>query len=140
MCTYTIFFGGYTYARNTSYRSIIIGEPSDEIEDQIDILYEINDKSEADFLIINDFIAMFIGESVEPVSVDQDHPDLYIWLNSKTPTMNYRVLSFKIWFTSDGGIIGNRKGMTWDDVNYNIITKDQAEYIKEFLRQNSSSN
>lgn len=130
-----IFLGGYTFAKFNAdgvSREIIIGTENHETEQGMDIKKTINNAEDQN-AVDNIMMIYLNGEQIEDVNIDMDNPDLIIQVNS--PKQSTVLIDSKIWFTTEGAIIGYRAGESWDEIDFLQVNKEYAEYIQELINR-----
>ena len=124
-----LFSGGYLAGAKTSVtKEIRIGYANSEQPERIDYPTIITDARDQG--TIDNFLMVYLNsKQTEDVTVDNDHPDLYILLLS--PKQSTGLIDSKVWFTAEGAIIGRRAGENWEQIDYRVINQDHADFIKE---------
>jgi hypothetical protein len=130
-----LFSGVYLTGTMTSEKltkEISIGYANSEYAGQIDNPTIITDAQ--DQAVIDNFLMIYLySKQTEDVMIDNDHPDLYITLSSSRSSTGVSIglIDSKVWFTTEGAVIGKRSGESWEQVDYSIINQDDADYIKK---------
>ena len=70
-------------------------------------------------------------EKIENVDIDIENPDIFIMMLN--PKRSVGLIDSNVWFTNEGAMIAERIGESWEQVEYFIIDKSDANYIKEII-------
>jgi hypothetical protein len=126
-----IFLGGYfagSINNNEASREIKIGYNNSDNPNQVDYNHIFTDTENQ--TIIDNFMMIYLHkEKITNVNLDVENPDIYISLMS--PRQSVGLIDSRVWFTDEGAIIGERRGESWDRVEYYQIDESDANYIKE---------
>jgi ABC-type oligopeptide transport system substrate-binding subunit len=126
-----IFLVGYVAGsinHNEASREIKIGYNNSDNPNRVDYNHIFTDTENQ--TIIDNFMMIYLHkEKITNVNLDVENPDIYISLMS--PRQSVGLIDSRVWFTDEGAIIGERRGESWDRVEYYQIDESDANYIKE---------
>ncbi|WP_075618894.1 hypothetical protein [Paenisporosarcina indica] len=113
---------------NEASREISIGYEDKKNVGQINIEKVITDTENQG--IVDNFMMIYLNmEQISNPNPNLEKPDVHISVLS--PKQSTGLIDSRLWFTNEGAIIGIRSGVSWDEVDYFEINKDDANYIKE---------
>jgi len=79
---------------------------------------------------VDNFMMIYLKmKQISTLNPNPENPDVHISVLS--PKQSTGLIDSRLWFTKDGAVIGIRSGVSWDQVDYFEINKDDAQYIKE---------
>ncbi|GGD09585.1 hypothetical protein [Pontibacillus salipaludis] len=125
-----LFLGGYFVGINSpneASREIRFGHQNSEHPNRVDDRYVFTDVENQ--TIIDTVMMIYVHKKpIENANVNEENPDLYMSVMS--PRKSVGLIDARIWFTSDGAIIGERNGESWSEVEYYEMDESEAAYIK----------
>lgn len=130
-----MFGGGFFTAKMTSEevtREIRFGKQNSQQDERIDFIKTLTDK-ENQSAIDNVTMIFLTSTPLKEAQVDLEKPDVY--LSMLSPKESTGLIDARIWFTSNGAIIGDRVGESWNEIDFKSIDKVDADYIKQLMKE-----
>ena len=127
-----IFLGGYFTGINNREvtREIRVGYQNSANPNGIDYPTIFTDTKNQ--TIIDNLQMIYLHkEKIENVDIDIENPDIFIMMLN--PKRSVGLIDSNVWFTNEGAMIAERIGESWEQVEYFIIDKSDANYIKEII-------
>jgi hypothetical protein len=126
-----IFSGGFLTGKMNSEeagREILIGFNNERTAGQFDMAKVIKD-TENQSAVDNFFMIYSSKERMTQDMKQVNKPDVHIKIIS--PKRSAVLIDSRMWFSSEGAVIGIRSGESWKRADYFTIGKRDAAYIKE---------
>lgn len=127
-----IFLGGYFAGINNreTTREVRIGYQDSADPNRIDYSTIFSDTKNQ--TIIDNFLMIYLQkEKLENVDINMESPDILIMVLN--PKRSVGLIDSKVWFTSEGAVIAERVGESWEQVDYFKIDQSDADYIKKVI-------
>ncbi|KGP92407.1 hypothetical protein N780_02065 [Pontibacillus chungwhensis BH030062] len=125
-----------TITHNEVSREIRFGYQHSEQANRVDYPHVFTDV-ENQTIVDNLMMTYLHKEKIESANVNVEEPDLYMSVGS--PKQSVILINARIWFSTDGAIVGERRGESWDEVAFYRMDERDARYIMDTIEYEESN-